>query len=66
MYLTFNASYSANSDVLVPQLPLCEAHYILFCNLSYYSLNLLRAHTAASGDDLASNVFRYGGGTIEG
>jgi hypothetical protein len=50
---------------LIPQLPLGKAHYILLCDLPHYSLNLLRAHAATSGDDLASDIFRYSSGAIE-
>jgi hypothetical protein len=51
---------------LIPQLPLCKAHYVFLCDLSHYSLNLLWTHAATGCDDLSSDIFRYGSGAVEG
>ncbi len=63
---TGDVSDGGNGDILIPQLSLGEAHNILLGDGGDDTLNLLWAHTAAGGDDLASDVLSGGGGAVKG
>ena len=51
---------------MIPQLLLGESHNILLSDGGNSSLNLLWAHAAAGGNDLASNVLGDGSSAIKG
>lgn len=63
---TLDLAHCADSNVLVPQLPLGKAHDVLGGDAVNGPLNLLWAQSPASGDDLASNVLRDSRGAVQG
>ena len=63
---TFDATNGTHSDILIPQLSLRKAHDVLLCDSSNDTLNFLRAHAAARGNELAADVFCDCSGTVEG
>ena len=60
-----DTSHSTDSHILIPQLPSCKVHDVLFANATDHSLNLLRVHSATCGDDLAAYVFGNSGGAVK-
>lgn len=63
---TLDAANGTDSHILIPQLPLSKTHYILLCDCSNDTLNLLWTHAATGSDDLASNIFCDSGSTVKG
>lgn len=63
---TGNVTNSRDGNVLIPKLPLCEVHDILLGDGGDDTLDLLWAHAAAGGDDLASDILGDGGGAVKG
>ena len=63
---SLDAADGAHGNVLVPQLAGGKVHHVLLGDLADRALNVLGAEAAASGDDLATNVFGNGGGAIQG
>lgn len=63
---TLDASYRADGDVLVPELPVGKVHDVLLGDGVDDALNLAGAGAAAGGDELAANVLGNGGGAVEG
>lgn len=63
---TLDAAYSRNSDVLIPDPPLCEADDVVGGNSIDSSLDLTGAHPSASGHDLSADILSKGGGSVQG
>lgn len=63
---TGDVTNSRDGNILIPKLPLCEVHDVLLGDGGDDALNLLWAHAAAGGDDLASDVLGNGGGAVKG
>jgi hypothetical protein len=53
----FDASHRADCNVLIPEILIGESHNILLRNLANHALDLVRLHTASSGDNLAAHIF---------
>lgn len=62
---TLNLSNSRDSNITVPESPLGKVHDIALANGTDNTLNLFGCESSAGGDDLTSNVFGDGGGTVK-
>jgi hypothetical protein len=63
---TLNASDSANSNILIPQLLVGKLHNVLLSNTVDGALDLAGVHATTSGDDLSADVLSNGGGAVKG
>lgn len=63
---TLNLSNCADSDVLVPDVSVSKVHDVLVGDGIDLALDLARAGTAASGDQLATDVLGEGSGAVQG
>lgn len=61
-----DAAHRADSDVLVPQLPVGKIHHVLLRHTVDDALDLAGTHPPACRDDLPPNVFRHRCGAVEG
>lgn len=62
---TLNRTIGTDGKFLVPELRVGKVHDVLGSDAADGSLNVFGAQTAASCDDLATNVLGDGGGAIE-
>ncbi|KAI7974301.1 hypothetical protein EIK77_008484 [Talaromyces pinophilus] len=62
---TLDRTVSTDGEFLVPELGVGKIHDVLGGDAADGGLNVFGAQAAASGDDLATNVFGDGGGAIE-
>lgn len=62
---TLDRSVSTDGEFLVPELGVGKVHDVLGGDAADGGLNVLSAQAAASGDNLAANVFGDGGSSIE-
>lgn len=62
---TLDRTVSTDGEFLVPELSVSKVHDVLCGDAADGGLNVFGAQAAASGDDLATNVFGDGGGAIE-
>lgn len=62
---TLDRTVSTDGKFLVPQLGVGEVHDVLGGDTADGGLDVFSAQAAASGDDLAANVFGDSGGAIE-
>lgn len=63
---TLDLSNSTDSNILIPDSPLRKAHDIVLSDAAHDPFYLFRTHSAACGDDLATNVFGDSGGAVKG
>ena len=63
---TLNSAYSANGNILVPQLLPAKVHDVFLSYTIYCSFHVFGAHPPSSRDDLTTNVFGDSGGAVEG
>lgn len=63
---TLNLSYCADGDVLVPDVSVSKVHNVLVGDGIDLALDLVSAGTAASGDQLATDILGEGSGSVQG
>ena len=63
---SLDAADGRNSDVLIPDPPLCKADDVVGGDSVDGSLDLAGAHPSAGGHDLSANVLSQGGGAVQG
>lgn len=62
---TLDAANSTHGNILIPQPAVGKLHDVLLGDLADGALNVFGSETAASGDDLATNVLSNSGGAVE-